>query len=803
MTKVKAGIGERDIVWTPHPGSQELFLTAPTDECLIHGSRGGGKTDVLIMDYLQHVGLGYGEAWRGILFREEYTELTDIINKCHRWVRQIFPEAKYNGSEHKWSFSTGEMLYLRYMKKPSDYWNYHGHEYPWIGWEELTNWPIDECYNQMMSCNRCSILDVPRKIRATCNPAGPGHGWVKNYYIDVSNPVKIYVDPDTERSRCHIPSRLEENTALLEADPNYANTIMAAVRDDPVKYKAWVLGEWDIVAGGALTDVWEPKKQIFKPVPFPQSWHVYRSFDWGSAKPWSVTYAAEANGEQFDPEYNMPFIPRDSMFIIDELYGWDGTVNKGDYATSDQIAERVLAKDEAIAREYGCRVLVGPADTNIYEVRDGSSIANNMARYGLHWKRAYKGSGSRVAGLSMLRQMLAASKRGDLENPGVYFFDRARHHMRTFPLLQYDEKKYEDVDTEQEDHCVIGSTLVHTDKGTVPIKDLVGTEGKVLSVGGKYVPYYNCKQYFDKSELVRVTFDDGSYVDCTPDHKFLTNDGLIEALQLTPYDTQCIVSENPKGGSLWKRSLNCQRINKNFVERCTTGAVSIFKNVVTGFTEQFGSTSTEKYQKVGMCTTKMKIKPITNLITFNWLRGQNTVLCTNVGTIGECQKNVWKQQQSGTVVSRVKSGTISTMKTLKVYCTKRLKGNAPLVGSSIKRTIRMVTHSAQTTASQLLGGLQELIQLLGNVAYVQNSSILTNTQKEKRVVQSAELNSVKSISVKNVQMLPHKEPTYCLTAEGTHLFAVGSGVLISNCYDSTRYMLTRKYTRLKHRKVRI
>lgn len=433
-----------------------LFVTK--DFLVTHNS------DVLIMDYLQHVGVGYGEAWRGVLFREEYTELTDIIAKCQKWVKQIFPDAKYNGSEHKWTFRTGETLYLRYMKKASDYWNYHGHEYPWIAWEELTNWPTDECYLQMISCNRCSVEGVPRKYRANCNPAGVGHGWVKQYFIDTCDPMTIHHDSDTKRTRTHIPSKLEENEALLKADPNYANTILAAVKDDPVKYKAWVKGEWDIIAGGALSDVWVPKHQVFKEVPFPSSWNVYRSFDWGSSKPWCVTYGAEANGEQFDSDYNMPYVPAGSIWIIDEIYGWDGIPNKGDFATSDMIAKRTLERDDAISKKFRCKIVAGPADTNIYEVRDGRSIAQSMAREGLHWKRAYKGAGSRVSGLSQVRQMLAASKRQDLEEPGLYFFTNARHHVRTFPLLQYDEKKPEDVDTDQEDHCYDSTRYLLTRK---------------------------------------------------------------------------------------------------------------------------------------------------------------------------------------------------------------------------------------------------------------------------------------------------------------------------------------------------
>ena len=73
------------------------------------------NTDVLIMDYLQHVGQGYGVDWRGVIFREEYTQLTDVIAKSKKWISQIFPGAKYNSSSHKWEFPDGETLYLRYV----------------------------------------------------------------------------------------------------------------------------------------------------------------------------------------------------------------------------------------------------------------------------------------------------------------------------------------------------------------------------------------------------------------------------------------------------------------------------------------------------------------------------------------------------------------------------------------------------------------------------------------------------------------------------------------------------------------
>lgn len=446
----------KNVIWQPHPGSQELFLSCPGDEVLIAGNRGGGKTDALLMDFLQHVGVGHGSEWRGILFREEYTQLTDVINKSKKWISQIFPGAKYNGSEHKWSFPDGETLYLRYMRVPSDYWNYHGHEYPWIGWEELTNWATNECYKAMMSCNRCSDPNVPRKYRATCNPSGPGHGWVKAYFIDPMRPMEMLMDSESKKTRVHIPSSLSENTTLLEADPNYVNTILAAAQDDPVKYKAWVLGEWDIIAGGFFTDLWEPKIHVLPYFQIPSSWSVLRSFDWGSAKPWAVSYIAECNGEQPD-EYDtikLPYFTKGSAVVINEIYGWNGTVNEGDRATSQDIAERTLAIDANIQTEFGCRVIAGPADTNIYEVRDGTSLATNMQRHGLHWRRAYKGSGSRVAGWGLMRTMLGAAKRKDLENPGLYFMEAARHHIRTLPIQQTDDRKPEDINSDLEDHAM-------------------------------------------------------------------------------------------------------------------------------------------------------------------------------------------------------------------------------------------------------------------------------------------------------------------------------------------------------------
>ena len=45
---------EPNIIWKPLPGSQTRFLTCPVFEALLEGTRGGGKTDALLMSFAQY-----------------------------------------------------------------------------------------------------------------------------------------------------------------------------------------------------------------------------------------------------------------------------------------------------------------------------------------------------------------------------------------------------------------------------------------------------------------------------------------------------------------------------------------------------------------------------------------------------------------------------------------------------------------------------------------------------------------------------------------------------------------------------
>ena len=106
--------------WMPYPGAQMRFLTCPVYEALMHGTRGGGKTDTLLMSFAMHTGKGYGQHWRGVLFRLTYPQLAGVVAKSRRWLSQFFPKARFNKSDYVWEWPDGEMLFFRYGASDDD-----------------------------------------------------------------------------------------------------------------------------------------------------------------------------------------------------------------------------------------------------------------------------------------------------------------------------------------------------------------------------------------------------------------------------------------------------------------------------------------------------------------------------------------------------------------------------------------------------------------------------------------------------------------------------------------------------------
>lgn len=440
-------------VWKALPGSQSLFLQSPIREVCFAGTRGPGKTDSMLMSFAQHCGRGFGDYWRGVIFRRNYKHLDDIISKSKRWFNRWSQAPRFlaGSSSLKWVWPTGEELLLRAFEDEEDYWSYHGHEYPFVGWEELTSWPTIACYESMKSTNRSSFqetesgLIIPKLIRSSTNPYGIGHTWVKNYFIDPAPYGRIITDKDGNKRVCLFGS-VRENPYLGD---EYIKTLESIT--DPNKRKAWLEGSWDITSGGMFDDLWESEKHVLVPFKIPSSWKIDRSFDWGSSKPFSCGFWAQSDGtDAVMADGTTRSFPRKTLFRIGEYYGCEkDKPNTGLRLTARQVAINILLKEKDLGIAY--RVQPGPADSAIYAVTDDASIGENMEREGVFWNLADKRPGSRKNGWELMRDRLSAVKNGE-DKPGMYIFNTCRDFIRTVPHISRDTKDQDDVDTDAEDH---------------------------------------------------------------------------------------------------------------------------------------------------------------------------------------------------------------------------------------------------------------------------------------------------------------------------------------------------------------
>lgn len=502
-----ADLHPRNISWKPIPGSsQEFAFLAPTQSILLTGGRGYGKTEAQLMRFRNTVGLGYGTHWRGIIFDKEYKNLDDLVVKSKRLFAGGADMGRCrwlsSNSDFKWVWDSGEELLFRAAADERDYWDYHGHEYPFIGFNELTKYSTPRLYRMLMSTNRSGfdpethtprieteeraalltehtgrkyevgmyetadgkpLPPIPLEVVSTTNPYGPGHNWVKSEFIDPA-PYGIPIiketpifNPQTQQdevvTRSHVTlfGTFRENPYL---SPQYI-AVMYEETDENI-IKAWLKGDWDIVAGGAIDDLWKKSRHVVPRFKVPKSWYVDRSFDWGSSHPYSVGWWAEANGEEAILPNGRRFCPPAGTLIqIAEIYGTKkiGT-NIGLKKSAKDIAREIIEMEQHLYDDgwVSGTIHAGPADNQIANVteRDTDTIEKKMADEGVTWERSDKSPGSRVNGLQLFRDRLQAILKQ--EGPGICFMDNCRASISIIPTLPRDEKKIDDIDTKAEDH---------------------------------------------------------------------------------------------------------------------------------------------------------------------------------------------------------------------------------------------------------------------------------------------------------------------------------------------------------------
>lgn len=442
----------------PQPGPQFDAIQADwCPELFFGGARGGGKSIYLLMDFLQDVPT-YGAAWQGVIFRRTYPELQNLILQSHAMYPQT--GAEWREQKKEWQWPNGACLRFRYLENPRDSTRYQGHEYTWIGWDELPQWPNLESYMALLACLRSGFNVPTKRIRSTGNPGGPGHQHIKAYFIDPA-PTGYHLIGEHPQQRMFIPSRVTDNKILIESDPLYVERLKRVGSEALVR--AWLDGDWSVVAG-AYFDCWS-SDHILKPFTIPRHWTKFMSMDWGSADPFSIGWWAVADGA--DGIY-----PAGSLIKYREWYGASAP-NKGLKLFIEQVGEGILEREEPGEITY--RV----AGLDLFDRRGGPSFAERLAIQNLIFQRA---DTTRIPGWDKMRQLLV----GKDGKPMLYYFSTCVDSIRTIPALQHDEKRANDV-AQGEDHAADESRYAIMSRpditsAPVTIQDLVAKQYESLKL---------------------------------------------------------------------------------------------------------------------------------------------------------------------------------------------------------------------------------------------------------------------------------------------------------------------------------
>jgi hypothetical protein len=444
-------LSEKEVIFKPNDGPQTAFLAASEREVLYGGAAGGGKSYAVLADPVRFF---ENPRFKGLILRRTNDELQELKWKSRELYEKAVPGAKWRDKDSMWVFPSGAQLWMTYLDRDDDVMRYQGQAFTWIAFDELTQYPTPFPWNYMRSRLRSaknpdgSDAGLPIYMRATSNPGGPGHGWVKRMFIDPAPPGRAFDATDIETGevmlvpdgdpdfpperwgkplfkRRFIPARLSDNPYLSEGGEYKANLLSL-----PEQQRRQLLeGDWSVADGAAFSEFREPIHTC-RPFEIPNSWRRFRSCDFGYSSHSAVHWFA------IDPVY-------ETLVVYRELY-----VSK---MTGQDLARKIV-QIEYDAKES---IAYGVLDSSLWHVRGhfGPSIAEEMIQQGCKWRPSDRAPGSRIAGRNRLHELLQVDvnvphydEGKDCGRPGIIFFDTCRQIITDLPVIPTDPDGTDDID---------------------------------------------------------------------------------------------------------------------------------------------------------------------------------------------------------------------------------------------------------------------------------------------------------------------------------------------------------------------
>lgn len=434
-------------VWTPQPGPQCDAICADWCPLIFYGGgKYSGKSDFLLGDYLQDLET-YREHWQGIIFRRALTEFTELKLRSN----ELFPKigGVWHQQQSEWRFPNygrkeGDqvlmpILRFRYLERLSDIGLYEGHSYPWVGVDEVGNWEDPKAFFRLFTMNRYGRAPIPTKrIRATGNPGGSGHGWIKQYFVDPApKGSKLLWDDELKINYMFIFGTYRDNKIGMMNDPDYANRMNRA--GSPELVRALKDGDFSIVAGAFFPELSYSLHSIDS-IKIPDHWVRFMSYDHGACgegDPFVCCWYAVVGDNEIqnkDDTFSHYPWPRGSLICYRI---WTG--HKLAKITVNEIAKGIQSRERNEPIIY--RVAGGDIGK---ETGTGPSIRELFHGYGINFGKADQ---SRVPGWQQLRERL----NGVDSKPTLYWFREYWSDVESMQNLQHDPNNPNDAD-QWDDH---------------------------------------------------------------------------------------------------------------------------------------------------------------------------------------------------------------------------------------------------------------------------------------------------------------------------------------------------------------
>ena len=406
------------ILFEPNPGPQTEFLAASEREVLYGGAAGGGKSYALIIDPLRYCN---NKNFNALILRRTNDELRELIHKSQEMYPNAYPGAKWMEKKSQWTFPSGARIWMTYLEQDKDVLRYQGQAFTYIGIDELTQYATPYAWDYLRSRLRTADPSLPVFMRATTNPGGPGHAWVKKMFIDPSTPGKSFWATDITTgetlvypsrhskageplfNRRFVPAKLLDNPYLYDAG-DYEAMLLSLPE---VQRRQLLEGSWDIAEGAAFSE-FDRRYHVIESYEIPNSWRKFRACDYGYSSASGVLWFA------VDPA-------DETLILYRELY-----VSK---VPAKELARMVLAAEEGEAIHYGV------LDSSLWHKRGdtGPSLAEQMIVEGCRWRPSDRSRGSRVAGKNELHRRLQIDE--DTGRAGIEIMNNCTNLIAQLPTL--------------------------------------------------------------------------------------------------------------------------------------------------------------------------------------------------------------------------------------------------------------------------------------------------------------------------------------------------------------------------------